>query len=124
MRVSNRIIPLFDDLCVREDERHGLALDARPDVEVPQVIEEGVVVVRLRDRDLERVVPRGEGRQAPEGLLPAAADADQHRVSALLLDDAVDLHQVAHGLVEEDEVHGLLRVGLVEPPEVVVRLHY
>ena len=103
---------LLLDLRVREEEHGRLALDARLVVEALEVLVELDEAVLLRDLDREDAhavavaVARQEGRHAAQRLAAAAADADEHRVAARRAQDAVDARDVAHGVAEEDEVHG------------------
>mmetsp|Transcript_78729 Transcript_78729/g.197789 ORF Transcript_78729/g.197789 Transcript_78729/m.197789 type:complete len:235 (-) Transcript_78729:2334-3038(-) len=67
-------------------------------------------------------MPGRVARQSSQGLLAGPSDANEHGAATLLLDRAVDLHHVHHGLVEQDQVHRLGWVLLVVPVPVEVRL--
>ena len=55
--------------------------------------------------DLEGFEAGDEGGEFGKGLFAGAADADEQGVPARRPDDPGDLHQVDHGVGEEDEVH-------------------
>ena len=74
-------------------------------IESRQVVLEVGQVVTLLQRDLEHFQSGDERRQSRQTLLAAAADADQQRVSARSLQDAVDAHHVEDGVIEEDQIH-------------------
>mmetsp|Transcript_82352 Transcript_82352/g.197542 ORF Transcript_82352/g.197542 Transcript_82352/m.197542 type:complete len:693 (+) Transcript_82352:3387-5465(+) len=113
---------LVDHVLVGEDEGDILVLLTGPLIELLQVLHELRLTVGLGDDDLKEVVPRDEGGQPRERLLATAANSHQHRAAALLLDGAVDAHQVHQGILEEDEVHRLGGVLLIEPAQISVRL--
>ena len=65
--------------------------------------------------DLEDRMPEMKAARRVSDCLPRAADADEHRVAARVVDDARDARDVLHRLVEEHEVHdGELLVVLAE----------
>eukprot|EP00965_Chrysotila_dentata_P049484 1640245-Pleurochrysis_carterae.AAC.2 len=105
---------LLEDLLVGEEEDHRRALGANPDEHVAQVLLEVVHRVGGGELDLEHLVRADEGGEAREALLAAAADADEHRVAARVVDDTRDPTQVLHGLIEQHQVHhgeGLVVLG-------------
>eukprot|EP00982_Pelagococcus_subviridis_P002511 19187-Pelagococcus_subviridis.AAC.2 len=102
---------LVHDLRIRHQKRNRRPLDARLRVQPEEIRLEVDDAVRRRHGDLEHVVLADERRELRERLLPAAADADEHRVPSREVQDARDSRHVVHGLVEEHEVHH--RVGLV-----------
>ena len=55
--------------------------------------------------DLEGLVSGNEGGQLGEGLFPGAAHSHQQGVTPGGADDAGHLHQMYHGILEEDQVH-------------------
>lgn len=54
---------------------------------------------------MEGLVSGNEGGQLGEGLFPGAAHSHQQGVPAGGADDAGHLHQMYHGVLEEDQVH-------------------
>mmetsp|Transcript_25807 Transcript_25807/g.68521 ORF Transcript_25807/g.68521 Transcript_25807/m.68521 type:complete len:240 (-) Transcript_25807:5859-6578(-) len=67
-------------------------------------------------------MPGRVARQSSQGLLAGPSDANEHGAATLLLDRAVDLHEVHHCLVEEYQVHTLRWICLVVSSQVVIRL--
>mmetsp|Transcript_45055 Transcript_45055/g.143724 ORF Transcript_45055/g.143724 Transcript_45055/m.143724 type:complete len:343 (-) Transcript_45055:2392-3420(-) len=105
------------DLCICEDEAHGLVLGTSANEHRAQVLEERGIIVGFRDRDLENEMPGGKTGQACQRLLAGAAHTHKHGTASLLLDRAVDLDQVLHGIIEEHQIHRLGWICLVEPLE-------
>lgn len=65
------------------------------------------------ESDLEALVAADERGELRERLLARAADADEERVPARHADDARDLHDVRHGVLEEYEVEAAAADRLV-----------
>ena len=107
----------FDDLRVVEEEDRVLVLDARPLVELLEVLAEELRLVAAHDLDHEDL-HAGDVRREPRERLPAgAADADEHRVAARHAEDALDAADVVDRVGEHDEPHRLharLEVVLLE----------
>ena len=97
--------PLVDDLPVRHQERHGVALDASLDVQAQQVSLEVRHAVGGGDRDLEHVVLADERRELGERLLARAAHAHEHSVAAREVEDARHARDVVHRLFEQHQIH-------------------
>lgn len=82
---------------------------------IPNVFSKKNVCLRKRGKnkmsfqpcegDLEGLVSGNEGGQLGKGLFPRAAHSDQQGVTPGGADDAGHLHQMYHGVLEEDQVH-------------------
>ena len=107
---------LVDELGV-VDEEHRRLRRAAPgrDQELLLVLAEGVQAVALGEGDGELGGLGHGGAEQGAARAAAAAHADQERVAAGLPEDARDAADVAHAVVEEDEVHrrGVRHVVLV-----------
>ena len=82
-----------------------------------EVVDEVVGVVGAGEGDLEVLVAGDEGGEAGQALLARAAHAHEDSVAPVRADDARDLDQVDHGILEEHEVHAQA------PHHVLVLLH-
>mmetsp|Transcript_52813 Transcript_52813/g.123985 ORF Transcript_52813/g.123985 Transcript_52813/m.123985 type:complete len:290 (-) Transcript_52813:6631-7500(-) len=109
-------------ILVSEDKRDVLILLACNDVQLFQVLHELYLTVCFGDGDLEQVVARNEGSQTGQRLLATAADSNQHGTATLLTNGSVYAHQVHHCILKQHEIHGLGRVLLVEPCQILVGL--
>ena len=88
-------------LGVAHEQHNADALDAGFHVEASQVHLEVGDAVALAQRDLEHLRGTDEGRQSRQTLLAAAADADEQRVAARRLQDAVDAQYVRDRVLEQ-----------------------
>jgi len=101
------------DLRVGKQERHLLTLVAGDLVHHLQILHQRGDTVGFRELDLEGERPADVRRKLGERLLAGPAYTDEHGGAAGHFEDTGDAHEVAHGVGEEYEVHGHLRVLLV-----------
>lgn len=95
-------------------------------VQNPHVVHERVEIVRLRDGNLEGVVPRDETRQPRQTLLARPPHANEQHVAARHPQDSRHRDEMPQCIVEKHEVHPvsgkvrvvLFRKGLYHGPQV------
>jgi len=100
-------------LSISHEEDDSDVLHSRFLIKRRQVVLEVEQVVTFLERDLEHFQAGDESSQSRQALLAAAADADEQRVAARSLEDAVDAQHVRDGVVEKDEVHGGVELVVV-----------
>ena len=86
-------------------------------VEELEVIHQVVGVVGAGESDLEGLVAGNEGGQPGQALLARPTHTHQEGIAPVSANDAGDLDQVHHGVLEEHQVH------TSSPHHVVVLLH-
>mmetsp|Transcript_1310 Transcript_1310/g.2319 ORF Transcript_1310/g.2319 Transcript_1310/m.2319 type:complete len:350 (-) Transcript_1310:6629-7678(-) len=103
--------PLIHDLRVGKKEHNSLLFDPRLVVHDLEVLFEVIDTIGARNDNLVHGVSTDEGREARKGLLSGPSDSYKEGVATLIEHDANNASNVAHSILEEDQVHG--SVGLV-----------
>mmetsp|Transcript_10932 Transcript_10932/g.12860 ORF Transcript_10932/g.12860 Transcript_10932/m.12860 type:complete len:895 (-) Transcript_10932:5695-8379(-) len=107
-------------LRICKDETHLLSLETRHLVQSLDVLKQVRLVVRLRDRNLERESSRDERCKASQALLTRTTHTDQKSRSTVHTHQARNSHHVTEGVFEQHQLKLQRLAPLIEQPLPVV----